>query len=57
MNVIAEVLQFNAQMRGFLYTAEELEIAEQEALMEGVSLFDVNEIAQFVNRKIMERAH
>lgn len=57
MNVISDVLQFNAQMRGFLYTVEELEIAEQEALMEGVSLFDVNEIAQFVNRKIMERAH
>lgn len=57
MNVISNVLQFNAEMRGFLYTEEELERAEDEALTEGVSLFDVNEIAEFVKRKIMEKAN
>lgn len=57
MNVITEVLKFNAEMRGLIYTDDELEEIEQEALIEGVSLVNPSEIARFVNRKIMERAN
>lgn len=56
MTVIQELLQFNAKIRGFEYSEEELCQAEFEAMLKGADA-DPDAMCKFVNEKLMEKAN
>jgi len=57
VNILREVMQFNATLRGFEFSEEDLELAEEEAFVQGVYPTDMDRLAEFVKRKVMERAN